>query len=160
MYYVYFLNCSMTGELLYVGRSVNPESRRREHQKTFLRPMVLSGVRACLTYEQSQRHEIEAILRRKPRLNVKADKRGSGRHTLEACLAISSSKLGKKRAPFSAEWRASVSATTRGRPKPAGFGAKVSAALKGMPKSPEAIAKSVASKKRNRALRLQKEMQS
>lgn len=73
------------------------------------------------------------------------------RKSPEHCAANSAARKGKK---LSLQHRANMSASLSGKPHSAAHNAAVSSALTGKKKSPQAVANSVAAKKRARELRL------
>lgn len=68
-HYVYYVFCSLTGALLYIGRSHQPERRRRDHQARFDRPLRLGLSQRFKDLGKACEAERDAIRRHDPPLN-------------------------------------------------------------------------------------------
>lgn len=117
MHKIYYLFCSLTGALVYIGRSPDPEKRRRDHQRRLGRPLNFGE---CLFQRfrylaDAAVAERAAILRHRPELNKRV-----------------ASSFGSWGQPASAESRRKQSIARRGKPRPS---------LQGVKQSPEHVEK-------------------
>lgn len=133
-------------ERVYVGRSVSPSARWRKHKKRW----PDGSLRVLVSGSHEYICELErAFIARLRRTSEKIQNVAPGGDNPPSHLGRpwSASRREIMRAvQVTPEYRERMSAATRGRPKPEGFGAKVAAALIGKPKSAECRAKIAASR--------------
>lgn len=130
---VYYLDHPVTGELLYIGRSLNPRQRRRAFESRTGIKAVLDLCQRFTDFEAAQRAEVQAILRHRPPFNKIAV---SGRGTLGHAMAeetrtkLSHAHMGKV---LSDEHKANIGAYQAGKPKSTTHREHIRAALTGVP---------------------------
>lgn len=148
LHYVYFIHSPETKELLYVGRSVDPEQRLRDFIKRTGLPGVLLGpmqkytdllkaqtaeLRAIRTLSPPHNHRLVSGKGRlgttqSPETRAKMSATRTGRVFSPSWIEnMSLAQLGKKASP---ETRAKMSASKKGKPKSQEHRAKISAAVK------------------------------
>lgn len=71
-WYVYYLSDPESGELLYIGRSKDPEVRLKAHIRRFGRPLVMRFARRCETLREARWLELDEIRAHWPPLNKTA----------------------------------------------------------------------------------------
>ena len=92
MIHIYYL---FEGEaLVYIGRSENPEKRRKEHQRRFGLELRLGLTQRHSAQASAMLAETVAIREHQPRLNKTQCSRGSHKHPEEVRQRISQAKLG------------------------------------------------------------------
>jgi len=93
MFYVYYLHCAETGELLYIGRSDNPKGRQRAFHDLHHKLTVMGMKQRHSTFEAACAAELTAIARHRPPYN-KLLASGAGafgyKHTPEALARMRS----------------------------------------------------------------------
>ncbi len=163
--YIYYLADPRVGEPRYVGWTVNPKQRLRNHLKdaklgnrchrnAWIRKLLREGVKPTMSILEedpadcceAERWWIRKMREAGYRLTNQTDG-GDGapgyRHTPETKALLRAMFAGKT---LSSEHRAAISAGGKGRKVSPEGRANISRALKGKPKSPEHIAKMAATK--------------
>ena len=109
MHKIYYLFCSMTGLLVYIGRSQDPEKRRRDHQRRLGRPLNFGDrlFQRFSSLADAAVAERAAILWHRPELNQRV-----------------ASSFGNTGQTASAESRRKQSIARRGKQRPEILGVK------------------------------------
>ena len=165
---IYFIYCTNIGELLYVGRSSEPERRFKDHKRRFGENIRLHVHQVIEDLDEAMRAEIRAIADYWPIHNrgfVSTRGMIGKKHSAETRAQISASKMGHtvsaevreklRRANLGAthtlEAREKIAEASRARPRTPETAEKISRALKGKPLSDAHRAKLRAAWERRRA---------
>lgn len=145
-FFVYYLLDAAVGELLYIGRSHSPESRRQVFERRIGRPVVFGLFQRFSDFDKACRAELLAISKHWPPYNKYLTSSRGGRglpktHTQATKMKISMTKSGvpneKLRGrQFSQETRAKMSAAKAGRSLSAETRARMSASRTGLKRGP------------------------
>ena len=100
-HFVYWLFDPETSELLYIGRSHQPDRRKRDFERLYERKTVAGVHHRYQRLEDAQDHELAVIQKHRPAYNKK--------------LTSSPTSLGMVRAPASLETRAKMRTAKLGR---------------------------------------------
>lgn len=100
-HYVYWLYDAVTNELLYIGRSHEPDRRKRDFERLYERSTVCPLRNRFEQFEDAQAHELAMIRKHRPPYNKR--------------IASSPASLGKTRPPTSDATRAKMRAAKLGR---------------------------------------------
>lgn len=145
-FFVYYLHEAATNELLYIGRSSQPEGRRQSFERKLGRPVVFGPFQRFSDFEKACRAELLAIAEHWPPYNkYLTSSRGSfgaARQQSEATkLKISKTKRGVpnpklKGRVFSEESRKKMSESAKGKKLSEATRAKMSASRTGKRRNP------------------------
>ncbi len=152
LHYVYFIHDPMTGDLLYVGRSINPQQRLKDFiKRTGVAGVLIGPTQKYTDLTRAQAAELRAILTLSPPHNQRVVS-GKGRlgttQSPETRAKMSAARTGRS---FSPDWLRNMSLAQQGKKATPETRLKMSLSKKGKPKSQEHRDKISASVKAARA---------